>query len=201
MFRPWQKAALYMFILATLVCGMNNRLVAQESYSRQPAQTVVLQPSGSVSGHSGTDIFDLSQLDSFDPKSLLLFMGTQIHETELDCSHFVQFLYEQAGLYYDYMPSRVLYTGIKEFKRVLHPRAGDLIVWKGHVGIVVDPKQKTFLSSLNSGVKESSYESNYWKRRGQPRFLRYVAMREKMPSSNGRRTVASAASRSNANSE
>jgi cell wall-associated NlpC family hydrolase len=198
MSRPFQNTALYVFFLAMIVCGISSGSAAQESASRQTTQPLV---SGSVSGNTGTDTFNLRQLDSFDPKSLLLFMGTQIHETELDCSHFVQFLYEQAGLYYDYMPSRVLYVGIKEFKRVVRPKAGDLIVWKGHVGIVVDPKQKTFLSSLNSGVKESSYESNYWKRRGQPRFLRYVAMRDKTPSSNGRRTVASAASRSNSNSE
>ena len=70
-----------------------------------------------------------------DPKSLLLMIGQQIHETELDCSHFVQYLYEQAGLYYGYAPSRTLYDGMDGFKRVAHPRPGDLIVWRGHVGI------------------------------------------------------------------
>lgn len=113
-----------------------------------------------------------------DSKSLLLLMGTQIRETELDCSHFVQYLYEQAGLYYGYTPSRVLYAGIKQFKRVINPKAGDLIVWRGHVGIVVDPKETTFLSALRSGVKTSSYQSTYWKRRGRPRFLRYVGVPE-----------------------
>ena len=109
-----------------------------------------------------------------DPKSLLLMIGRQIHETELDCSHFVQYLYEQAGLYYGYAPSKTLYEGMDGFKRVAHPKPGDLIVWRGHVGVVVDPEETTFLSALNSGVKISSYESHYWLRRGRPHFLRYV---------------------------
>jgi cell wall-associated NlpC family hydrolase len=200
MLRTLTKAAQFVLSISLIVCGIATRSAAQESASQQTTPPLVLQPSGSASANTGTDTFDLRQLDAVDPKSFLLFMGTQIHETELDCSHFVQFLYEQAGLYYDYMPSRVLYTGIKEFKRVLHPKAGDLVVWKGHVGIVVDPKQKTFLSSLRSGVKESSYESNYWKRRGQPRFLRYAALHQKdAPTWNGRKTIASA--RPNSNSE
>ena len=199
MLRTLTKAAQFVLSISLIVCGIATRSAAQESASQQTTQPLVLQPSGSAA-NTGTDTFDLRQLDTVDPKSFLLFMGTQIHETELDCSHFVQFLYEQAGLYYDYMPSRVLYTGIKEFKRVLHPKAGDLVVWKGHVGIVVDPKQKTFLSSLRSGVKESSYESNYWKRRGRPRFLRYAALHQKdTPTWNGRKTIASA--RPNSNSE
>jgi cell wall-associated NlpC family hydrolase len=109
-----------------------------------------------------------------DPKSLLLIIGQQIHETELDCSHFVQYLYEQAGLYYGYAPSKILYEGMEGFKRVAHPQPGDLIVWRGHVGVVVDPDETTFLSALRSGVKVSSYQSHYWQRRGKPHFLRYV---------------------------
>src|SRR5438270_13026879 len=67
---------------------------------------------------------DLPQ-DRIDPKSLLLFIGQQIHETELDCSHFVQYLYEQAGMYYGYAPSRTLYDGMVGFKRVYHPSPCD----------------------------------------------------------------------------
>jgi len=119
-------------------------------------------------------------------------LGAQIRETELDCSHFVQYLYEQAGLYYGYAPSRSLYEGMQGFKRVLHPKAGDLIVWRGHVGIVVDPAETTFLSALRSGVKTSSYESNYWKRRGKPRFLRYIGPVENVTTEwVTRRTIAS----------
>jgi len=77
------------------------------------------------------------------------------------------------------------------FKRVLHPKPGDLIVWRGHVGIVVDPAEKTFLSALRSGVKTSSYESHYWKRRGKPRFLRYMSPEETVvPQWATRKTIA-----------
>jgi len=108
------------------------------------------------------------------PEELMLRMGQQIESTDLDCSHFVQWLFEQAGLYYGYAPSRTLYAGMPGFRRVHHPRPGDLIVWPGHVGIVVDPDEQTFLSSLRSGVKTASYTSAYWKRRGHPRFYRYL---------------------------
>ena len=113
--------------------------------------------------------------NQLDAKSFLLLLGRQIHETELDCSHLVQYLYEQAGLYYGYAPSRTLHDGMDGFKRVAHPRPGDLIVWRGHVGIVVDPEETTFLSALRSGVKVSSYQSHYWQRRGKPHFLWYVS--------------------------
>ena len=100
-------------------------------------------------------------------------MGLQFDETELDCSHFVNYLFSEAGLDYDYQPSTVLYEGTEAFRRVYHPTAGDLIVWRGHVGVVVDPTAKTFLSALRTGVKVSSYMSSYWRHRGIPRFLRY----------------------------
>ena len=137
-----------------------------------------------------TDNADLPQ-NRLDPKSLLLLIGQQIHETELDCSHFVQYLYEQAGLYYGYAPSRTLYDGMDGFKRVSHPKPGDLIVWRGHVGVVVDPDETTFLSALRSGVKVASYQSHYWTRRGKPRFLRYIGPAEGDPSKWATRRIAS----------
>ena len=103
----------------------------------------------------------------------LVSIGMEIEKTALDCSHFVNSLFEQAGLYYKYEPSRVLYRGTRGFKRVYRPLAGDLIVWPGHVGIVVDPVEKIFLSKLRTGVKVTSYTSRYWQQRGHPRFFRY----------------------------
>lgn len=103
----------------------------------------------------------------------LVGLGLQIHETSLDCSHFVNSLFEAIGLGYDYQPSRVLYRGTEAFKRTYRPQTGDLIVWTGHVGIVVDPEAKTFVSALRTGVKVAAYTSRYWKRKGHPRFLRY----------------------------
>lgn len=100
-------------------------------------------------------------------------LGMQFQNTALDCSHFVNSLFQQAGFYYKYEPSRVLYRGTAAFKRVYRPEPGDLIVWRGHVGVVVDPEHTTFLSALRRGVRVSSYTSRYWRRRGHARFLRY----------------------------
>ena len=91
-----------------------------------------------------------------------------------DCSHFVHGLYERAGFPYAYAPSPELYAGIDEFRRVTNPQPGDLAVWRGHAGIVVDPGQHSFFSLLRSGPGIGSYNSPYWKRRGQPRFFRYI---------------------------
>jgi len=114
--------------------------------------------------------------------SVLVTLGTQIGRTTLDCSHFVNSLFEQVGLYYRYEPSIVLYSGTAPFKRVYKPVSGDLVVWPGHVGIVVDPNEQTFVSALHSGVKVASYSSSYWKRRGRARFFRYrLAVVESTP--------------------
>jgi len=113
-------------------------------------------------------------LPALSPSEFLIRMGQQIETTDLDCSHFVQQLFERAGLYYGYAPSRVLYEGMPGFRRVYRQQPGDLIVWLGHVGVVVDPEEETFLSALRSGVKTASYTSRYWKRRGHPRFYRYL---------------------------
>ena len=103
----------------------------------------------------------------------LVELGLQIRKTTLDCSHFVNSLFGAIGLTYEYQPSRVLYRGTGAFRRTYRPAVGDLIVWPGHVGIVVDPEEKTFVSALRTGVKVATYTSRYWKRRGRPRFLRY----------------------------
>jgi hypothetical protein len=93
---------------------------------------------------------------------------------ESDCSHFVHVLYQRAGFPYAYAPSIDLYSGIDQFQRVTTPQAGDLAVWRGHAGIVVNPIQHSFFSLLRSGAGVESYDSPYWRRRGHPRFFRYV---------------------------
>jgi len=143
------------------------RLTAQDRYDFSSATTKFVVDNDDPTGFS-------ERSHPLEPKEMLLRMGRQIESTDLDCSHFVQWLFERAGLYYDYAPSRMLYDGMPGFLRVSHPRAGDLIVWPGHVGIVVDPDAETFVSALRSGVKTSSYTSSYWKRRGTPHFLRYL---------------------------
>jgi len=91
-----------------------------------------------------------------------------------DCSHFVHGLYQRAGFPYEYAPSSDLYEGIDEFRRVAKPQPGDLAVWRGHAGIVVNPAQRSFFSLLSSGPGVDSYDSPYWRHRGRPRFFRYV---------------------------
>lgn len=90
-----------------------------------------------------------------------------------DCSHLVHLIYSHAGLNYSYQPSRALYAGVEDFERVTRPQPGDLIVWRGHVGIVVSPREKTFFSSVRSGIITESWKEAQWLRRGRPRFLRY----------------------------
>lgn len=91
-----------------------------------------------------------------------------------DCSHFVNSIYQKAGFPYEYANSVELYTGTDAFRRVLRPQPGDLIVWQGHVGIVIQPAQHTFFSALRSGLGVEDYQSPYWKKRGRARFFRYV---------------------------
>jgi hypothetical protein len=91
-----------------------------------------------------------------------------------DCSHLVHGLYERAGFPYEYARSSDLYAGTDEFRRVSSAQPGDLAVWRGHVGIVINPAQHSFFSTLRSGPGVDSYDSPYWKQRGRPRFFRYV---------------------------
>lgn len=91
-----------------------------------------------------------------------------------DCSHLVNDIYKRAGFEYEYARSSELYLGVREFKRVGRPQPGDLVVWPGHVGIVVNPSEKSFYSSLRSGLGIENYDAPAWKRRGKPRFYRYV---------------------------
>ena len=91
-----------------------------------------------------------------------------------DCSHLVHTLYEQTGHPYPYASSLDLYGGTSQFIRVRTPQPGDLIVWRGHVGIVVDPKEHSFFSSVTSGAHIQNYRSAYWRSRGYARFYRYL---------------------------
>ncbi len=110
-------------------------------------------------------------------EELLLVNTVQGQRTQLnrnlDCSHLVQQIYALAGYPYPYASSYDLYEGIDNFRRVSKPRPGDLVVWRGHVGIVTDPVEKTFFSSVTSGPRTENYEARYWRAQGRPRFYRY----------------------------
>ena len=91
-----------------------------------------------------------------------------------DCSHLVHTIYDRAGFSYTYASSRDLYRGTGDFRRVKKPQPGDLVVWQGHVGIVVNPAQREFYSFLRHGPGIDEYDTRYWKRRGPVRFYRYI---------------------------
>jgi len=93
-----------------------------------------------------------------------------------DCSHLVHQIYESSGFPYPYASSFDLYEGIDNFRRVSTPHAGDLVVWRGHVGIVTDAVEHTFYSSVRSGLRTENYDGPYWRAQGRPRFYRYVLL-------------------------
>jgi len=94
--------------------------------------------------------------------------------SERDCSHLVHAIYERAGFPYTYASSSELYIGVEGFQRVARPQPGDLVVWRGHVGIVIRPLRHVFFSFLREGPGIDDYEAPYWTIRGHPRFYRYL---------------------------
>src|SRR5579862_69614 len=96
------------------------------------------------------------------------------HPSEHDCSHLVHAIYERAGFPYDYADSDDLYAGVEGFQRVKQHQTGNLIVWHGHAGIVIQPSRHVFFSFLHAGPGIDDYEAPYWKGRGHPRFYRYI---------------------------
>jgi hypothetical protein len=155
--RAWRNCAVCLLLLAGGIVSSDaqqNKVV--------PAATAVKAPSVPLLGAEDGLAVLASALD----------FRNQASE-KADCSHLVHDIYERAGFTYAYVTSNDLYTGTDEFRRVMRPQPGDLIAWPGHVGIVVSPASHTFYSSLNSGLGVESYDSDYWKRRGRPRFLRY----------------------------
>ncbi len=101
-------------------------------------------------------------------------LDVKAESAESDCSHFVHAIYEEAGFPYSYASSSDLYAGVAGFQRVKKPATGDLVVWRGHVGIVTKPSQHKFFSVLSSGPGIDDYTAPYWKHRGKPRFYRYL---------------------------
>jgi hypothetical protein len=112
----------------------------------------------------------------FDQGALLVTTALQQRrrsDARLDCSHLVNTIYSRAGFPYAYAKSTDLYVGVEPFRRVARPQPGDLVVWRGHSGIVIDPVQHSFFSKLRSGLGVDFYDAPYWKRRGVAHFFRY----------------------------
>jgi cell wall-associated NlpC family hydrolase len=91
-----------------------------------------------------------------------------------DCSHLVHAIYEKAGFPYTYASSYDLYDGVEGFESVTQPQPGDLVVWEGHVGIVIRPSRHVFFSFMTAGPGIDDYQGPYWVGRGQPRFFHYL---------------------------
>jgi hypothetical protein len=100
------------------------------------------------------------------------FQSDEREQESKDCSHVVHAVYATAGFAYPYASSLEIYSGDDNFARVKYPRAGDVIAWPGHLGIVVNPAQHSFFSRVRTGLGEQDYESTYWRSRGRPRFYR-----------------------------
>ncbi len=100
-------------------------------------------------------------------------------ERETDCSHFVHEIYRRAGLPYDFRSSRNLHTA-PEFEVLPEEEArpGDVMVFRGHVGIVDENGQiisatRTRKRSLASSITRQD-RKNFHKPRGGERYvLRY----------------------------
>jgi hypothetical protein len=101
-------------------------------------------------------------------------LDRRVRHSQRDCSHLVHAVYEEAGFSYSYAPSAEIYAGVTGFQRVKQPESGDLVAWRGHVGIVIKPSRHIFFSYLSTGPGTDDYQASYWKSRGHPRFYRYV---------------------------
>lgn len=143
-------------VLLLLLClASMPAALAQENQHKTPRPRPLTR-------HEGLAILRATRDSSYRPSS------------SSDCSHLVHAVYERAGFPYDYAPSSDLYAGIDEFRRVANPQPGDVAVWRGHAGIVVNPVQHSFFSQLSSGPGIDSWVSPYWKEWGRPHFFRYI---------------------------
>ncbi|MGL4422189.1 MAG: C40 family peptidase [Gemmataceae bacterium] len=82
----------------------------------------------------------------------------------IDCSHFVWQVYKATvDPLMAYQTTSAMKSDPK-FTTVTTPEKGDIVLWDGHVGIVVDPTMGTFIGAQSStGVAESNYKTNlYW---------------------------------------
>ena len=154
--------------VAIAICG----LVLSQAQSR-PRRADTPEPELQTVGANQSDRSALTQDDRLSLIAAALDARVR-RSSEPDCSHLVHAIYERAGFYYAYAPSSDLFSGIEGFRRVKLPEPGDLVVWRGHVGMVVQPSRHIFFSFMTSGPGIDDYQAAYWKARGRPRFYRYI---------------------------
>lgn len=93
----------------------------------------------------------------------------------IDCSHFVWEVLKASGhpsapyLTTGGIPGSHVWTAVAGV-----PQDGDIILFDGHVGIVIDSTHKRFIGAQSHGVDEASYApGSYWGNRHH-RFYRYA---------------------------
>lgn len=182
--RKWNVRNLHGFGLAhnngrvrrVTQCAILTGCVLVSYLSLAQAPTASIESSASSPNHklvARTKSRTVSAEDGLSILAAALDRSARVHSAN-DCSHLAHAIYERAGFPYAYASSSELYNGVKGFERIQQPQPGDLIAWRGHVGIVVKPSGHIFFSFLRSGPGIDDWESPYWKTRGRPRFYRYV---------------------------
>jgi hypothetical protein len=169
--------AIFIFVFIVVV-GLGLRLGLAQAQNAPRRGNVPRPGLQTVSTNQSSDDDDDSDnaLSQDDRLSLIVAaLDARVRQSSTpDCSHLVHAIYERAGFSYVYAPSSDIYAGVEGFRRVKVPETGDLIVWRGHVGIVIQPSQHIFFSFMTAGPGIDDYNAPYWKGRGHPRFYRYV---------------------------
>jgi cell wall-associated NlpC family hydrolase len=156
------------WIALLILCGLASYpSAAQRKIQKHPKSENVSVDEDRVAAHTLTPDEGLAVIAAA--------LDSRIHlSAKRDCSHLVYAVYDRAGFPYSYVDSSDLYVGTPDFERVSHPQPGDLVVWPGHVGIVINPSKKVFFSAMHSGPGIDAFDAPYWKRREPARFYRYV---------------------------
>lgn len=159
--------------ILSLACALCVSVAGAQQYSGNHSAYASRQPD-----ESQTDTYKRSSDFLFTEDDGLAVIAAAMDSRTLrhsgDCSHLVQAIYRKAGFPYEYATSNDLFTGVEGFERVRQPQPGDLVVWRGHVGIVIRPSRHVFFSFKHAGPGIDDYSSHYWSGRGRPRFYRYV---------------------------
>ena len=156
-------------LIVSLLCGLGPSVAsAQVPQSAGNSKTV-----RQATNHRGRTNRTLTPDEGLSVIAAALDPKARLHSGH-DCSHLVHAIYERAGFPYSYASSDDLYDGVEGFQRVADSQPGDIIVWKGHAGIVVRPSRHIFFSFMSAGPGIDDYKTSYWNSRGRPRFYRYV---------------------------
>jgi cell wall-associated NlpC family hydrolase len=101
------------------------------------------------------------------------FLGTP-HD-QIDCSHFLWIVFKQFFPKFPYLqsdqyPTSVLFTSVQG-----EMQSADVLVWNGHVALVVNPVAGSFIGSQTSrGVAITSLSNPYWAQRKPIAYLTLV---------------------------